>query len=360
MAALVNYTDPRYSDLARIAEAAHHLPTGLLDAIRMLGERSNANQVSPANARSVYQFIPSTRRGVLKNYGVDAYSGPEGATEAAATLLEENLKRSGGNVPDAVSMYHGGLKRSNWGPVTRAYTDRVVGGLNMPGPSRFPYDPYSQGPDPLAPLPGNNQLAPERPTQPTPVPGDAGPSVSAPSASPIASHKRGGLLGSIGRALGSVFMPDPDSLYAAALRGGVWDAKANQRAYKTKEMADVTEQAMNEAKLKNYLTKGEYQVVGNNVFHIPPNGQPEIITPPATPSEHERLIDAWRREADPQVKDLMERLLLGGNSDVALHSKERQAATRAGATVQSATIRANAPSKSATSTKPPAGFILDQ
>lgn len=339
----IRYDDPLYAELARAAEARRNLPSGLLDAIRLLGERSNANQVSEAGARTPYQVVPSTRRGIIRNYGIDPWKDAESVTEGAAALMAENIKRAG-NVPDAIAMYHGGLDRNNWGPRTRAYKERVSGGLM--GPSRYPA-PYYGGVDPLAPLPGPASI-PERPTQPVPVPGDPGPSASAPTTAPIQSRKRGGILG----ALESVFMPDPDSRWAGALRDGLWNAKESQANYRASAAKQTADTAMAQAKLKNLLTKGEYQIAGNNVIHYPPDGgPPQVITPPATPGEKERLIDAWRTETDPKVKDLMERMLLGANADDVLAAKrgasESAARIRAGATTGAARIRAaNSGSKS--------------
>lgn len=192
----------------------------------------------------------------------------------------------------------------------------------------------------------NYQLPPERPTEPVPVQGSGAASVSMPKAEVPPTKKKRGLLGSIGNLLENVFMPEPDSLYAAALRGGIWDAKANQRAYRQQmELDDIKRQEAN-AKLRNLLTKGEYQIAGNNIVHFPPDGgQPVVLTPPATPGEKERLIDAWRKEEDPQVKSLMERMLLGANSDPVLQSREQTARIRAGATTDAARIRASSSGK---------------
>ena len=38
------------------------MPQEVLAAIRLHGEKSNADQVSPAGARGVYQFMPKTER----------------------------------------------------------------------------------------------------------------------------------------------------------------------------------------------------------------------------------------------------------------------------------------------------------
>lgn len=330
------FTDPLYAELARAAEAKYALPQGILDAIRTQGERSNADQVSSAGARSAYQFIPATRQGMMRNYGIDPWKDAPSATEGAAALMAENHRRSG-DWNQAVSMYHGGTDKHNWGPRTQAYGQRV-GDFNKEdqmGQSMYP-----------APYYGVDPLAPEPPKQPVPIPGDPGPSTSVPSASPVAAHKRGGILG----ALASVFMPEPDSLWAGALRGGIWDAKTNQAEYKRKAASQNIDTQMAQAKLKNLLTKGEYQIAGNNVIHFPVDGgTPEVISPPATPGEHERLIDAWRNEADPKVKDLMERMLLKGDAPQVIIAKgenaDRTARIHAGATTGAATIRANSSGK---------------
>jgi hypothetical protein len=347
------YDDPLYQRFAHKYEGQYGLPTGILDAIRLAGERSNASQVSEAGARSVYQITPPTARGIQRNYGFNPLTDADAATHGAAALMAENIARTHDPIK-AVQQYHGGLNPKNYGPRTRAYVDRVrsyLGKNDMAlGPSLYP-EPYYGGVDPLAPEPIK---------QPVPIPNDPGPSVSTASASPIATHKRGGILGGIGRILENVFMPEPDSRYAAALRGGIWDAKANQAAYKAEATKQATDNAMAQAKLKNLLTKGEYQIAGNNVIHFPPDGgAPEVITPPATPSEHERLIDRWSKmdDADP-AKELIHQMLLGQGAPEVLQSRERQAATRAAATTSSARIRAS--TKPSAASKPPAGFILDQ
>jgi Transglycosylase SLT domain len=123
-----SFQDPLYADLDAKTETKLGLPVGLLSSIRTRGERSNADQVSEAGARSVYQVIPSTRDAVLKKYGIDAYLSPENAAEAAGLLLKESLKRNGGDPAAAVGEYHGGTDRANWGPRTQAYIGRVMSG----------------------------------------------------------------------------------------------------------------------------------------------------------------------------------------------------------------------------------------
>jgi hypothetical protein len=138
----VSYKDPAWTRLSGLAEAKAGLPTGLLDAIVNKGERSNADQVSEAGARTPYQIIPEVRNAVLKKHGIDAYLSPENAAEVAALLLKESLQRNKGDVTAAVAEYHGGTDRSNWGPRTRAYVARVVGQeLATQGPTSAPAIP---------------------------------------------------------------------------------------------------------------------------------------------------------------------------------------------------------------------------
>ena len=131
----VSYKDPFYDALDREMEQKHGLPQGILSSIRLKGEKSNADQVSSANARSVYQIIPTTRDAFLKTYGVDAYSDARGAAEVAALHLRDDIrkesKRSKGKAtPDelwnaAVRGYIGGPDPRQHGKVTAAYVRRA-------------------------------------------------------------------------------------------------------------------------------------------------------------------------------------------------------------------------------------------
>jgi hypothetical protein len=124
----VSYNSPYYDELASNTEQKLELPVGLLSSIVKRGERSNADQVSSAGAKSVFQIIPATRDSALKKYGIDAYLSPENAAEVAGLLLKEGISRNKGDVSAAVSEYHGGVNRDNWGPLTKAYTNRVMTG----------------------------------------------------------------------------------------------------------------------------------------------------------------------------------------------------------------------------------------
>ena len=126
-----SYKDPYYDAVEAKLEKELGLPAGGIAAIRTRGERSNADQVSPVGARTVYQIMPETRRLFQKKYGVDAYAGPEHAARVAALHLKESMDRNGGSWAAAVGEYHGGTNRANWGPVNRDYRNRVLGGNAM-------------------------------------------------------------------------------------------------------------------------------------------------------------------------------------------------------------------------------------
>lgn len=100
----------------------------MLAAVRTRGERSNADQVSSAGARTVYQITPETRAGIIRNYGFDPWSSPEAAAAGAAAILREGFRRTG-NWTGAVRQYIGGLDPSNYGPQTAAYVERVTGAM---------------------------------------------------------------------------------------------------------------------------------------------------------------------------------------------------------------------------------------
>lgn len=115
-----------YDRIEAPLEQQYGIPRGLLARIRTRGERSNADQVSEAGARSVYQVIPSTRLAFLRKHGVDAWANPESAARVAALHLIESYRRTG-SWDRAVTEYHGGTDPRNWGPRTRAYRERVRG-----------------------------------------------------------------------------------------------------------------------------------------------------------------------------------------------------------------------------------------
>ena len=122
-----SYNDPAYAAADQSASAAVGIPAGWLNNIRTKGEKSNADQVSSAGARTPYQITPDTRADIMKQTGVDPYLSPQTAAYGAAYLLKQSMDRNGGNPILATAEYHGGTDPSNWGPKTMAYVKRVTG-----------------------------------------------------------------------------------------------------------------------------------------------------------------------------------------------------------------------------------------
>lgn len=171
-----SYKSAAYNDFEAAASAKHNVPAALIAGIRLAGERSNSNQVSSEGARSVYQFIPSTRRDFIKKYGLDPWAGPAQAAEAAAIHLRESLDRNNGDVRAAIGEYIGGPNRNRWGKTTRSYIARVTRFLgdaasqpaeSGPTPSGSAAPPLAQVPVPDLPQAVARPDAPtaEGPTQ---------------------------------------------------------------------------------------------------------------------------------------------------------------------------------------------------
>lgn len=192
-------------------------------------------------------------------------------------------------------------------------------------------------------LDGSQVPEPNRVT--APVTPDAGPSMAVPaSAAPHLTKKRGGLLG----ALESIFMPQADSLWASALRNGIYDAHAGQDAYR-QGVADNSlkaDSARAEATLKNAqaqreLAKPDWQIAGNNVVTKGPDGQPQIIAPPQAPTETMQLIELFRKRQAANPNDptlpLISRAIKGYQyTDPVIQA---QAAARTGTAVAAANAR---------------------
>jgi hypothetical protein len=70
------------------------------------------------------QLMPET----TKKFGVKNPFDPQENIAAGAKLLADNLKATGGNLREALMMYHAGPNRKGWGPLTMAYPGKVLGG----------------------------------------------------------------------------------------------------------------------------------------------------------------------------------------------------------------------------------------
>ena len=137
-----SYRDPFWANLAAQTEAKAGLPAGLLVALLTKGERSNADQVSEAGAKTPFQITPTTRDLVLKRDGIDAYLSPENAAEVAAIVAKDGVNWAKRRTEDpaainrlAAGYYHAGGDTKNWGPRTLAYMARVTGAPSEPAPT---------------------------------------------------------------------------------------------------------------------------------------------------------------------------------------------------------------------------------
>ena len=133
------YNDPFWTGLAASTEKKLGIPDGLLVSILVNGEKTNADRVSSAGAKSPFQIIPATREGAIKKWGIDPDLSPENAAEVAGLVLNDSLKRNQGDVEQAVGEYHGGLDRKQWGSVNAAYRQRVMAGLQSSQPEQSTY-----------------------------------------------------------------------------------------------------------------------------------------------------------------------------------------------------------------------------
>jgi hypothetical protein len=132
---LKSYKSSAYLPIEAAAAKAVGVPAEMLKNVRMKGERSNADQVSEAGAKTVYQFTEASRKLFKDKYGVDAYASPADAAKAAAYHLKESLDRHA-NLPQAereakaYAEYHGGTDTKQHGKRTQAYVDRTTQGSN--------------------------------------------------------------------------------------------------------------------------------------------------------------------------------------------------------------------------------------
>lgn len=128
----ISYKDPAWDAAEEAAAKRTGVPKEVLSAIRLHGERSNADQVSPVGAKGVYQFMPKTERLFFEKYGVSAYSkDPTEQATAAAYHLKESFNRTK-DWGLAAAGYNGGMKgekNPRFTNETSDYYDRVTAAL---------------------------------------------------------------------------------------------------------------------------------------------------------------------------------------------------------------------------------------
>lgn len=188
------------------------------------------------------------------------------------------------------------------------YPDLFRNGERLP-PMPTGTPPYAPPTEELPPVASNSSMP--SPTQSTG--GVTGAPVGGAQDGPVAAQpaprKHGGILG----ALKSVLMPDAGSFMYSALNNpnGLWGASGAQETYQQNQTATEIANEAARAELAKKQRSGEYQVVGNSVFHMKPDGTTEMIGAPPQPTETQRLIDQWRATPPGPEKDLIERAIKG-------------------------------------------------
>jgi soluble lytic murein transglycosylase-like protein len=136
----LRYDAPELNGYAAAIEQQMGLPAGLLNAIKNAGERSNSDQVSPAGARGVMQFMPEN----LRKFGVTDATDPVQIIEAAGRYFTKTSRQYGGNIDAMIADYNGGPRqarevlagRQPKAKETRDYLKRVRAELGRDVPSR--------------------------------------------------------------------------------------------------------------------------------------------------------------------------------------------------------------------------------
>lgn len=118
-----------YSALIADAETRHGIPSGLLNAVITVGERSGAQAVSPKGAMGLAQLMPGTAR----EMGVTDPTDPAQSIEGGAKYLKRQLDTHKGDARLAVAAYNAGpgaVARHGGVPPfreTQDYVGRVLG-----------------------------------------------------------------------------------------------------------------------------------------------------------------------------------------------------------------------------------------
>lgn len=134
----LKYNSPQLDAYAAHTEQKYGLPDGILNAVKNSGEHSNSDQVSPAGAQGVMQFIPSTWDAYGK--GLDP-TDPMHSIDAAGRFWADLIKQYDGNVLAAAAHYNGGAKQGKLvasgkrpsNAETAGYVDRIEQHLGAMG-----------------------------------------------------------------------------------------------------------------------------------------------------------------------------------------------------------------------------------
>lgn len=111
-----------YMPLIQAAAQKYGVPVNVLASMAQHESSFNPNAVSPQGAQGLLQIMPANDKAL----GLQNPFDPAQNIDAGAKLLAQNLHATGGNIQNAVAMYHGGTDTANWGPKTHAYVKNVM------------------------------------------------------------------------------------------------------------------------------------------------------------------------------------------------------------------------------------------
>lgn len=113
----------QYDAIIERAAAKWGISSDLIRRVIKTESSFNPNAISEVGAEGLMQIMPANKRGL----GISNSFDPEQNIMGGAQLLAENLKATGGNIREALMMYHAGPDRTGWGPKTNAYPGKVLG-----------------------------------------------------------------------------------------------------------------------------------------------------------------------------------------------------------------------------------------
>jgi len=113
----------QYDAIIERAAAKWGISSDLIRRVIKTESSFNPNAISEVGAEGLMQIMPANKRGL----GISNSFDPEQNIMGGAKLLADNLKATGGNIREALMMYHAGPDRTGWGPKTNAYPGKVLG-----------------------------------------------------------------------------------------------------------------------------------------------------------------------------------------------------------------------------------------
>lgn len=116
-----------YDSIIEGAAKQYNVDPALIRGLIQTESSGNPNAKSEKGAQGLGQLMPATAKGL----GVTDPNDPQQNIYGTAKYLDQLLTKSGGNVQQALTWYHGGFDPANYGPRTAAYPGKVI--ANMQG-----------------------------------------------------------------------------------------------------------------------------------------------------------------------------------------------------------------------------------